>query len=110
VSDLEEAARLFRTALLRLIIDEADLRHRLLAGWRSGLDRARVSDGTIPADTADRISALARRFGDAGGEASNGAALESMSDDDVARIAEYLLEVGLEVETEFRRAARDGKI
>jgi hypothetical protein len=110
MSDLEEAAGLFRTALLRLITDDGDLRHRLLAGWRSGVDRAAVSDGTIPPDTADRIATLNGRFGDAGEQGSNGAALEAMSDVEVRSIAEYLLEIALEVESEFRRAAREGTI
>jgi hypothetical protein len=110
MSDLEAAAELFRTALLRLITEEGDLRHRLMLGWRSGLDRANVSDGTIPPDTATRITSLENRFGAADEQASNGAALEAMSDEDVRAIAEYLLEIGLEVESEFRRAAGSGTL
>jgi len=110
MSDLEAAAALFRTALLHLITEDADLRHRLVAAWRAGLDGLRVSDGTIPRDTADRISTLRGRFGDAAEQASNGAALEAMSDGEVRAIAEYLLEIGLEIESEFRRAAGNGTI
>jgi hypothetical protein len=110
MSDLESAARSFRAALLRLITEEADLRHRLFAAWRSGLDRVRVSDGTIPPDTADRIATLAGRFAGASEEATNGSTLEALSDEEVNGVAEYLLEVGFEVESEFRRAAGNGTI